>query len=177
MTCLDEIKKILELISLVITILGVPGAIFIFFRQTEKDRREKERELEESIRERERKEYETYHALDDKYIDFLKLCLANADLDIAASDGSIELSPQQVYRKEKLFEILISIFERAYVMYKRQDSRVRKEQWTGWNNYIEAWFENKNFQTAWNTMGSQWDSGFLDHMNKIFEKQNRRAAQ
>lgn len=164
---LDKIKTVLELISTVITILGVPGAIYIFIREARKDRREKEKEREENEKERESKEYLVYNSLDDKYVDFLKLCLEHSDLNISHFDPDVRLTAKQEYRQIKIFEILVSLFERAYLLYKNQSSQIKREQWSGWSGYIETWVKNKNFQNAWEVLGSQWDEQFSEYMNDL----------
>jgi hypothetical protein len=153
---LDTTKQILEIIALVITILGAPVAIFFYFKERRKERQDRE--------------YGTYNALDDKYIDFLNLCLTNADLGIyqMAEDVDKNLSEDQKQRRTVIFEILICLFERAYLMYKDQSEAIKRNQWAGWNAYIEDWMENVQFLDAWeNTLSAQYDNDFLKHMNAI----------
>ena len=148
----QEIKTCLEIISSIITILGVPAAIWIFFRNKERERRDRE--------------YQTYNALDDKYIEFLNLCLANSELNIYHG-GSSKLTPEEENKRLIIFEILISIFERAFLMYKDQNGKIKKEQWEGWRKYINEWAKDEHFKTAWSEIGDQWDSNFVLYMNKV----------
>lgn len=145
MICIETIKKCLEIISSIITILGVPVAIWIFFRNKKKEERDRE--------------YQTYNALDDKYIEFLNLCLDNSELDIYSERNSI-LTPEQEHKRIIIFEILISIFERAFLMYKDKNNKIKKEQWEGWNKYIAEWAKVENFKIAWKKLGDQWDVNF-----------------
>lgn len=153
---MDELKALLEIISLLITILGVPIAIYIFYKEKRKERLDRE--------------YGTYNALDDKYLYFLNLCLSNADLGIHEMTDK-KLTHEQQIRANIIFEILICLFERSFLMYQGHNDKIRKSQWNGWNAYIEDWMENKNFNVAWETfLNSQYDTNFLKYMNEIYQK-------
>ena len=164
----EDLKTILETIAAGITILGVPGAILVFLREKNKERGEKEKERKEIAKQQKDAEYLTYDALDDKYNDFLKICLENPDLNISSLNMDTKLTPQQEYRQLRIFEILISIFERAYLMYQSQNSKLKEKQWTGWNTYMESWMKDTRFRNAWEALGSEWDDEFIKHMEKIY---------
>lgn len=152
MICASTLKLYLEIISSVISIVGIPIAIWIFYRNKWKEKSDRE--------------YQTYNALDDKYIDFLVLCVDNADLDVY-NERKLILTPEQEHKRLVMYEILISIFERAFLMYKDHDSKIKREQWQGWLKYIIEWYEVESFKKAWMKLGDQWDSKFVDFMNKI----------
>lgn len=150
----QTLKTYLEIISSVISIVGIPVAIWIFYKNKEKEKRDRE--------------YQTYNALDDKYIDFLNLCITNSELDIY-NDQKLLLTNEQEHKRLVMFEILISIFERAFLMYRDQGSKIKKEQWQGWLKYINEWYEVENFKKAWSSIGDQWDSGFVSFMNNTLK--------
>ncbi|MEK6479681.1 hypothetical protein WJR50_19215 [Catalinimonas sp. 4WD22] len=155
---MQEYKLYLEIGALLVTLFGVPSAIYVYWQQKSKERKERE--------------YGTYNALDDKYIDFLNLCLENHDLDIyhIAKKGKSEYSPEQNARELIIFEILISLFERAFLMYRDQDSKIKKLQWEGWNRYMEDWMQRDNFRRAWERLGTQWELNFENHMKEVYRK-------
>ena len=62
-----EFKDVLDAASYVATIIGIPVATLIF--------------LNEKRKERSAREVETYVYSNEKYIEFLKLCLEHSDLD------------------------------------------------------------------------------------------------
>lgn len=153
---MNELKDLLEILSLIATTLGVPIAIAIFFNEKRKERRDRE--------------YGTYNALDDKYLDFLNLCLLNMDLGIYEKADK-ELSEEQQLRSNIIFDVLISILERAYLMYQGHSDQIRKSQWVGWNSYIEDWMNYNRFRIAWETLlNSQFDTNFIEYMNEIYHK-------
>ena len=146
---LSPFNPTLEALSYVITLLGLPAAIYVYLREHSKERRERE--------------YGTYNALDDKYLDFLKLCLENADLNIYPQnlEINVRLTPQQESKKLVLFEILISILERSYLMYRDQSSKIKQNQWIGWNEYMEDWMARG--LEGWRTGGLEsWRAGGLE---------------
>lgn len=54
-------QDILLLLSTIVSILGIPIAILVFVNEKRKERRDRE--------------YGTYHALDEKYLEYLGLCM------------------------------------------------------------------------------------------------------
>jgi hypothetical protein len=89
----------LEAASYVVTIVGLPMAIGVFFY--------------EQRRERQNEEEEIYQRLSDEYAEFLKLVLQNADLQLTRAEvDEAALSAEQQERRRILLELLVSIFER-----------------------------------------------------------------
>ena len=155
---LESVKIVLEIIALSATIIGIPVYIYIYYKEKKRERLDRE--------------YGTYNALDDKYIDFLRLCIDNIDLNIYLLDNEItkNLNEQQKIRQYIIFEILVCIFERAFLMYKGHSDKIRRNQWVGWNSYIEDWLNNESFRKAWrNFIGNQYDTDFISYMNIICE--------
>jgi len=154
----DAINPCLECLSYIVTLLGVPAALLVYIQQKSKERKERE--------------YGTYNALDDKYLDFLKLCLENSELNFYPKNPELNvvLTNEQNSKKLLLFEILISILERAFLMYKDQSTKVKQEQWSGWNEYMRDWMERDDFYESWKILGSQWATDFVSHMDKIHQE-------
>ena len=65
---MESLHLLLEDLSYVVTLLGVPLAIFVYLKE--------QRHL------RDEREYGTYDALDQKYIEVQQLCLDHAELDV-----------------------------------------------------------------------------------------------
>ncbi len=117
--------EVFEFLSYLVTVVGLPFAILVF--------------IYEQRRERQNEEEEIFQRLSDQYTDFLKLVLHNADLQLLRRGSSdIELSPEQKERKYALFGILVSIFERAYMLvFEEQMSRQTRRLWQSWEDYID----------------------------------------
>src|SRR5262245_35186348 len=108
-----------ELLSYVVTVIGLPLAIVVF--------------LFEQRKERENEEEEVYQLLSDNYQDFLKVALANPDLGIFSVDGAPVLNDEQRERKFIIFNMLMSLFERAYLLLYEDDMTPKQaRRWHSW---------------------------------------------
>jgi len=91
-----------ELASYVVTVIGLPMAIMFY--------------ILDRLKQRAQEEEETYLHLSDEYVGFMKLALEHADLRLLDPKATIGLDEEQRTRKSVLFGILISLFERAYIL-------------------------------------------------------------
>src|SRR5215204_3615657 len=92
-----------ELASYIVTIIGLPFAIIIFVLEQRKERRNEDEEI--------------FQRLSDEYREFLKLVLDNSDLQLLRREGAQrEFTAEQKERRFAIFGILISLFERAYLL-------------------------------------------------------------
>lgn len=149
----------LETILRFTQLIGIPVAIVLYVLNKRKERRDKD--------------YGTYDTLDDKYIDYLKLCLDYPDLDVADTPRPVgPLNQDQQHRELIMFSILVSIMERAYLMYYDRSYKVREQQWVGWEAYIEQWGQRENFRTALPKLALGYDKRFVCYLQKKinFEK-------
>lgn len=99
---MTTILPVLEALSYLVTIIGLPLAIAVFMLDRRRDRQIGEEEI--------------YLRLSDEYADFMRLVIDNADLRLRSPHPPADLSEEQQERKLALFAILVSLFERAYVL-------------------------------------------------------------
>ncbi len=146
-----------ELLSYVVTVVGLPFAIFVFLWERRRERLAEEEELHQSLAE--------------TYADFLKLVLSNSDLQLLRRrPGQSELDDEQKERRHALFGILISIFERAYVMvFETHMNRQRRRLWQTWDDYIQEWCVRDDFRTALPELLRGEDPEFADYMRRSAE--------
>jgi len=149
----DELSQYLEIATFVITILGLPAAIFIY--------------LAEQKLQRDEREYGTYDALDDKYIEIQQLCLDYPELDIFDTpyETPRNLTEAQQKQEEAILLIRISIFERAFLMYQRAPTKTKAGQWQGWDEEIKEWLGRANFRSVWDDHGVYFDKLFYDYLS------------
>ena len=123
-----------ELGSYVVTVIGLPFAILVYFLE---QRRERKNEGEE-----------IYQRLSDEYREFLKLVLDNADLQLLRQHGpAAVLTEEQNERKQAIFGILIAIFERAYLLvYEERMDRQTRRLWQSWEDYMRDWCKREDFR-------------------------------
>jgi hypothetical protein len=153
-----HILDYLDALSKAVVILGLPLAYIQYLRTTKKEKRDRE--------------YGTYNALDEKYLEFQKLCLDHPYLNIfdIPDNNPPKLDGKQKKEELILFTMLFSIFERAYLLYSDQYTELKKKQWIGWDSYIKSYCERDNFLSAWEISGATFDTDFEKYMEDIIEE-------
>ena len=144
-----------EALSYIVTVFGLPMAIVVF--------------MYEQRRERQGEEEELYQRLSDEYTAFLKLVLANPDLQLLRKQARTEpLTDEQSERKFVIFNILISLFERAYLLvYEDKMDKQTKRLWQSWEDYLREWCRRKDFREALPELLEGEDEDFQAHIQKI----------
>lgn len=152
-----------EALSYIVTIFGLPMAILVF--------------MYEQRRERQGDEEELYQRLSDEYTGFLKLVLGSPDLQLlrkAAPDQP--LTDEQQERKRAIFNILVSIFERAYLLvFEERMDRQAQRLWRSWEDYMREWCRRKDFREALPELLEGEDEDFQTHIRKIAEAEAAKA--
>ena len=144
----------LEALSYVVTIVGLPLAIVVFMLDRRRDRQNDEEEI--------------YLRLSDEYADFMRLVIDNADLRLRAEVPPIELSEEQQERKLALFAILVSLFERAYVLvYEARMNRQQQRLWQSWEDYMHEWCKRDDFRAALPPLLVGEDPAFVATIQRI----------
>ena len=144
----------LEALSYLVTIVGLPFAIGVYAI----DRR----------RERQNAEEEIFLRLSDEYADFMRLVIDNADLHLLSAAPKGALNEEQQERKRALFAILVSLFERAYVLvYEDAMSRQQARLWQSWEDYMHEWCRREDFRAALPQLLQGEDPGFVATIRRI----------
>jgi hypothetical protein len=123
-----------ELLSYVVTAIGLPVAIGVF--------------LYEQKRERENEEEEVFQLVSDNYQDFLKVTLQNPDLRLFSAEETPSLSDEQRERMHIIFSMLVSLFERAYLLlFEPGMSSKQLRRWSSWEDYMREWCQREDFRS------------------------------
>lgn len=115
-----------------------------------------------------------YDTLDQRYIDFEKLCLEHRKVDCA--DQALANPPKLGTEDERaeqtlVYNILLSIFERAHMSYASESPEEAKKQLPGWEVYMKSFAQRRAFLCVWEANADQYDTGFKDFMNtQIFQR-------
>ncbi|WP_047538514.1 hypothetical protein [Methylotenera versatilis] len=148
-----------ELISYIVTAFGLPLAIFSFIWQQRK--------------ERENEEEAVYQMLSDAYTDFLKLVMQNPDLKLRSQSEILDLTEEQRERIHVIFEILISLFERAYLLaYEDNMSNKQRRRWASWDDYMREWCERDDFKFKLPRLLQGEDADFAAYIQKIANEEH-----
>jgi hypothetical protein len=143
-----------ELWSFIVTALGLPVGIAIFLWQ---QRIERDNEEEEG-----------YQLLSNAYNDFLKVVLAHPDLHLRSNEPMVNPTPDQNERVLVIFDMLISLFERAYlVAYKPKMSDEERRRWNSWDDYMREWCRRDGFYNALPLLLRGEDPDFQTYIRRV----------
>lgn len=150
-----------ELASYIVTVFGLPIAIFIFILEQRKERQNEDEEI--------------YQKLSDEYQDFSKLLLENADLKLfSAPNSGNNFDAEQHERRRILFDILISLLERAYILvYEEEMPPQNQRLWATWDDFIRFWCRRADFREALPELLTGEDPEFGAYIRKILEEETR----
>lgn len=146
--------EIWEMMSYVVTVIGLPLAIFVF--------------IYEERKERENEEEEVYQLLSDNYQDFLKVALEHPDLRLFSTEETPPLNEEQKERLLIIFTMLTSLFERAYLLlYEDAMSPKQARRWNSWEDYIVEWCNKPHFKLLLPRLLIGEDPSFVKYIEKI----------
>jgi hypothetical protein len=151
-----------EMLSYVVTVVGLPFAIAVFVWEQRRERANEDEEL--------------YQRLSDEYAEFSKLLLKNADLGLMTEYRKDEaLTDEQLERRSIIFDLLLSLFERAYILvYEENGSDQAKRLWASWDDYIRSWIAREDFRELVPSLLLGEDPSFVAYIQGIataYEKQ------
>lgn len=154
----------LEALSYGVTIIGLPLAIYVFLREQQKERQNDDEEV--------------YLQLSDDYAKFLRLVLEHADLRLMTQIRPEEpFTPEQIERRNVLFELLIAIFERAYILvYEDRMSRQAARLWQTWVDYMREWCARPDFRELLPQLLQGEDPEFQAYIQNIAKEEARPRA-
>ena len=146
-----------EYASFVVTALALPFAIVFFAWEQRK--------------ERDNEEEEGYQLLSNAYIDFLKVVLSHPDLHLRSNEPLRNPSAEQKERTHVIFDMLVSLFERAYlVAYKPRMSETERRRWNSWDDYMREWCRREDFRNALPLLLRGEDPEFQSYLRRIAEE-------
>lgn len=143
-----------ELLSYIVTVIGLPLAIFVF--------------IYEQWKERESEEEEVYQLLSDNYQDFLKVTLENPDLKLFSAEKTPDLTDEQKERMLIIFTMLVSLFERAYLLLYEEGMPEKKlRRWRSWEDYMREWCQRADFRVQLPTLLRGEDPEFVSYIQNL----------
>jgi hypothetical protein len=143
-----------ELLSYVVTAVGLPLAILVF--------------LYEQKKERDNEEEEVYQLLSDNYQDFLMVALGNPDLRLFSAEQTANLTAEQRERMLIIFNMLISLFERAFLLlYEPKMSAKQLRRWSSWEDYMREWCRREDFRAMLPELLEGEDPEFVEYIRAL----------
>lgn len=151
-------KDAFEFASYVVTVVGLPFAVWVFFSEQRK--------------ERENEEEEAYQHLSDAYGQFLQTVLANADLQLRTNAALPNPTSEQNERMLVIFDMLISLFERAYlVAHKAHMTPTEQRRWNSWDDYMREWCRRDDFYNALPLLLRGEDPEFQHYIKRVAQEE------
>jgi hypothetical protein len=150
-----------EMMFYVVDTLALPFAIIVFVLEQRKERQSEEEEI--------------FQRLSDEYREFLKLVLDNTDLHLLGRAGSQQnFTDDQKERRYAIFGILISLFERAYLLvYEEHMDKQTRRMWQSWEDYMREWVRRAEFREALPQLLEGEDEEFTQHIRKLAEAERK----
>lgn len=143
-----------ELLSYVVTVVGLPLAIFVFAFDQRKERNNEEEGV--------------YQLLSDNYQEFLNIALENTDLRLFADKETPDITIEQRERMFIIFSMLISLFERAYLLlYEKHMTEKQSRRWQSWEDYMGEWCSHSDFRNALPVLLRGEDPEFAEYIQKL----------
>ncbi len=150
--------EVWELLSYMVTVIGLPVALGIF--------------IYEQNKERDNEDEEVYQLLSDAYHDFLKLVLANPDLKLRSQTATPDLTEEQQERMHVIFEMLISLFERAYLTAFDDHMTVKQQRrWHSWDDFMREWVRRDDFRVLLPRLLQGEDPDFAIYIRRLADEE------
>lgn len=166
----DGALRLWEFLSYLVTVLGLPVAVLTILRELRAERANEAKELEQ-------REDEIYVQLSQQYSSILEAALAHPELDVLEASTSEKLSPDQRRRQAIYYEMLMALFERAFILlYEDAPSGQGGRRWGSWADFFSYWLKRPDFAryVEHNLQGE--DPAFVAFVNRELERRSDVAA-
>lgn len=143
-----------------VTILTIPMALATYVSRKNNEEALSRQKLVELQREAD----DLAHArLFDDYNSFLRLVMVYPKFDFGdvALENPPDLDDLDQVRFLALFNIFLSLAERAFLLFDGASDEMKNRQWSGWRTYILSILERPRIRTAYLNECSQYDREFI----------------
>lgn len=135
----EQTLRAWEFMSYLVTVLGLPLAGFALLREMRAERANEAKELEQ-------REDEIYVQLSQQYSAILEAALAHPELDVLEPSPAEALTPEQRRRQSIYYEMLMALFERAFILlYEDAPSGQGGRRWGSWADFFAYWLKRPGF--------------------------------
>lgn len=143
-----------EIASYVVTVIGLPLAIALFLYEQRKQRANEEDEV--------------YQLLSNAYNDFLKVVIDNDDLHLRSAEPTPDLNAEQRERMLLIFDMLISLLERAYLTaWSPKMTPAQARRWNSWEDFMREWLRRDDFYQRLPDLLRGEDPEFAEYMRAL----------
>jgi len=94
----------------------------------------------------------------------------------AGRGGTDKLAEEQEERRFALFNLLVSLFERAYMLvYEERMDKQTRRLWLSWEDYMREWCRRAEFRAVLPVLLQGEDAEFREHIQHICAEEQARA--
>ncbi len=126
-----DLMTLMEFLSYIATVVGIPLALGVFMFEEKKERQAEQEEIYEKL-------MTHYAQIQEKLFEYPELDHHTAPL----------ASPEDARRQYILYEMLISLFERSFILLYGETDPAYRRMWNSWEDYIAQWLARPNFRAA-----------------------------
>ncbi len=148
---MDSWLEFWEMLSYVVTVLGLPAAIFLYFKDNSKERLVEQQEIDGQLKE--------------EYNDILDNLIEHPELD--RHDHA--LSGDQALQQARIYQKLIGCFETSFIRLYDRPERELQRMWYSWQDIIDEWLRQPNFAQALPQLLVGEDENFAIYMEQRLE--------
>lgn len=145
-----SLLETMELLSYVAEVVGIPFALLTFIWQEHRERQNEEEEI--------------YDKLMEHYTHVQMRLFEHPELD--QHEKPLE-NKEDIRRQSILYDMLVSLFERAFILLYGASKPAYRRMWNSWNDYINFWVKYPNFRAALPDLMKGEDPEFVAFMAKI----------
>lgn len=142
--------EFMEFLSYVATVIGIPLAIVMFIIQEKKERQNEQEEIYDKL-------MEQYTVIQEKLFD-------HPELDV--HDQVLE-NQEDARRQYILYQMVVSLFERSYILLASEPDPAYQRMWNSWVDYIREWVARPNFRASLPSLMEGEDKDFVAYMARL----------
>lgn len=142
--------EFMELLSYIAALIGIPLAVGTFMVQEKKERQNEQEEIYDKL-------MAHYAEIQEKLFEYPELDMHSA------------VSPDRETQRRQLilYEMLISLFERSYILLASEKEPEYQRMWNSWIDYIQSWLDRPNFVAALPQLMKGEDPDFVAYVAKL----------
>ncbi len=148
---MDSWLEFWEMLSYVVTVLGLPAAIFLYFKDNTKERLAEQQEIDGQLKQ--------------EYNDILDNLIEHPELDCHDKP----LSGDQALQQARIYQKLIGCFETSFIRLYDRPERELQRMWYSWQDIIDEWLRQPNFAQALPQLLVGEDENFAIYMEQRLE--------
>lgn len=143
----NDLMTWMEFLSYVATVFGIPLALFVFVFEEKKERQAEQEEIYEKL-------MDHYARIQEKLFEHPELDQHDAPLN----------DPEATRRQYIVYQMLISLFERSFILLYGETDPAYRRMWNSWEDYIAEWLQHKTFRDALPQLMKGEDADFVAYM-------------